>query len=468
MITDTTDVRDSSVTGETDSRQREIAGRLLLSALREQDTARQAVEASHRCTFLSSVGRELALSLDQDATREVVQRRVLPRPGTWCMLDLVELDGAVNRRAVVHPDQTKQGLASTLADHWFPRSDDPIGAPCATRPAAGPPQVITHDSGVALLEAARGPQKLATLDALGFAALLVVPLVVRSRVLGAITFVTREGDPPLSPDEIILASGVADVCAIALDNARLYHETNRLREIADTANRAKSEFLGNMSHELRTPLNAIGGYAQLLEMGVRGAVNAEQRADLKRIKHAQEHLLMLISDILNFVRAEGGHIEYHPAEISVRAALTNVAELLDGAIKDRGLTLDQPGDLDAAAWADPDRVRQILMNLVMNAVKYTPSGGGAITLRVTATRDTVTVQVIDRGPGMPPDQLEAIFAPFVQLAGGLTDRQGGVGLGLAISREMARAMNGNLTVESTLGVGSTFSLILPAPPDRIG
>jgi signal transduction histidine kinase len=456
------EVRDAGYVEGAFARQRIIAERLLIGALREQDTARQAVEASERAAFLAAASRDLAMSIDQETTREIVRRRALPRPGTWCIVDVIESSGAVHRLAVVHPDPAKQELARTLAEHWYPKPDDSIALLTANHPGGGEPIVLTKDSGDALIAAAHGAQNLAILRNLGFSALLVVPLIVRATVLGAITFVTREGDPPISPEEIALASDLADRCAMALENARLYRETDVLRASADIANRAKSEFLGNMSHELRTPLNAIGGYAELMSMGLRGPVSEAQRTDLGRIKSNQEHLLALISEILNFVRAESGRMEYHFATVPIHAALKDVAEMLEGAVEERKLALElRLGDVDPAVWADADRVRQILMNLVMNAVKYSPTGGGSITLSYDMTPHLVTINVADAGPGIPPEKIEAIFEPFVQLSSGLSSRQGGVGLGLAISRDLARAMSGDLTVESTFGAGSRFMLTLP-------
>jgi signal transduction histidine kinase len=142
--------------------------------------------------------------------------------------------------------------------------------------------------------------------------------VVRSAVLGAITFITREGDAPFSPQEILLASELAELCAFALDNERLYRQARTLREAANVANHAKSLFLGKMSHELMTPLNAIGGYVALIEMGLRGPVSAEQRVDLARIRHNQAHLLTLISEMLTFVRSDTGRMEYRSAKCPLR------------------------------------------------------------------------------------------------------------------------------------------------------
>jgi signal transduction histidine kinase len=379
------------------ARQRAIAERLLLTALHERDARREAVEASKRATFLASASRDLAMSLDESTTREAVRRRALPREGSWCM--------------------------------------------------------------VAIDAEAKSPTDRGEFDP---GRLLVVPLVVRGAVLGAITYVTRDGDPPFSPEETTLASDLADICALALDNARLYREAQALRDAAEAANRAKSSFLGNMSHELMTPLNAIGGYVTLIQMGLRGPVSAEQQVDLVRIRHNQMHLLTLISEILTFVRSEGGKLEYRFTEVSVQGTLHDISDMLQGAIDERHVMLIQrPVDVDVAMWADADRLRQILLNLVMNAVKYSAVVGGQITLSVTSTSHSVAIHVSDNGPGIPGDKLAVIFEPFVQLASGLTDRRGGVGLGLSISRDLARAMHGELTVESTVGAGSRFTLELP-------
>jgi signal transduction histidine kinase len=279
---------------------------------------------------------------------------------------------------------------------------------------------------------------------------------------GAITFVSPPGDPPFTKDEIALAVDVGARCALALDNARLYREADALRLAAELANKSKSEFLGSMSHELRTPLNAIGGFAELIDLGIQGPVTEKQHDSLARIKSNQEHLLGLITEILNFVRIESGRMEYRNVGLSLTEALRDVAKMLSGVIEEKGLILDGPlGETNVMAWADPDRVRQILVNLLMNAVKYTPGKGGTITLTCDVAGDMVRAHIVDTGPGIPPEKLESIFEPFVQLTSGLADRRGGVGLGLAISRDLARAMDGDLTVESTLGVGSRFTLLLP-------
>lgn len=434
------------------ARQRAITERLLLAALHARDASSEAVTVGQRATFLAAASRELAMSLDDEGARDAIRRRTLMREGSWCIVDIVELDGVVRRLDVAHPDPTKQELARSLAQLRFP-----------------PRAALDTITPVVLLADTSEPEAPVALRELGFGPSLVVPLVVRAKVLGAITFVTRQGDAPFSPEEVTLASDLAELCALALDNERLYREAHLLRASADAANRAKSAFLGTMSHELMTPLNAIGGYVTLIEMGLRGSVSAEQLVDLARIRHNQEHLLTLISEMLTFVRSEHGRLEYRLRDVSAQGALREVVDMLQGAADERRLVLVPPlGDVDGVIWADAERVRQILLNLVMNAVKYAVAGSGPITLSITTTPKTVAMHVIDHGPGIPPEKLEVIFSPFVQLAATLADRRGGVGLGLAISRDLARAMSGDLTVVSTVGVGSKFTLELPrAGPSTI-
>jgi signal transduction histidine kinase len=453
------EVRDVALLESVKERQRAIAQELLLGALRAQDAAGDAASAGERARFLAEASHDLSLSLDESATRETMQRLTLPRPGTWCIVDVVESNSAIHRLAVIHPDPAKQPLVRLLEEQWPSTSDKPTDV--AALRSMRQPTVVTEDSGTALVRAAHGEANLRILREIGFGSLLIVPLIVRGRVQGAITFVSPEGDPAFSPDEIGLATDLGARCAMALDNARLYHETDALRLTAEAANRSKSQFLGMISHELRTPLNAIGGFAELLEMGVEGPMTPKQRIALGRIKANQVHLLTLITEILNFVQLESGRMAYHLGPVSLPQALGDATGMLSGAAEAKKVTLaTAPGEKDVTAWADADRVRQILLNLIMNAVKYTPAGG-TVTVSCAAVDDTVVAQVADTGPGIEVKQLDSIFEPFVQLAAGLKDQRGGVGLGLPISRDLARAMKGDVTVESTVGGGSRFTLSLP-------
>ena len=437
--------------------QRSLAGRLMLSALREEEATRQALAARESAQFLARVSRDLAASLDETTTRDTVRRLMLPRAGSWLIVDVVERDGTILRLPVEHPDPTRQGLARRLEALWPPSQPTTPEWLAARRPV-----MVNDDSGAALLFATHGEENLRLLREIGFGALLVVPLIVRARVQGSMTFVSAPGDGPFAPDEIALAVDLGARCGMALDNARLYREADGLRLAAESANQSKVQFLGNMSHELRTPLNAIGGFAELLELGIEGPVTDRQKASLGRIKSNQKHLLALIGEVLDFARIESAKIAYECIALPMARVLDEVADVMGGAVANAGMELRRDAvDASCVVWADPIRVRQILLNLVMNAVKYASVRGGSISIGCERTNTAVVTTVSDGGPGIEIASLEAIFEPFVQLVAGVANRREGVGLGLAISRDLARAMGGDLAVESTVGVGSSFSLTLP-------
>lgn len=238
-------------------------------------------------------------------------------------------------------------------------------------------------------------------------------------------------------------------------------EAEQARKEAEAASKAKSEFLAMMSHELRTPLNAIGGYAQLIEDGVHGPITPEQRKSLTRIRANQEHLLTLINDVLNLARMEAGRVTVQPTDVPVDATLAGAVELIRPQLEAKKLRYEyQGGDHGVTVFADRERLLQIILNLLTNATKFTDEGG-RITLGWRRENGTVYIEVKDSGIGIPADRLESIFEPFVQVEQRRAASREGVGLGLAISRELARAMNGELVAESTVGEGSVFTLTLP-------
>jgi signal transduction histidine kinase/CheY-like chemotaxis protein len=339
---------------------------------------------------------------------------------------------------------------------------------------------------------------------------LAVP--VRSRtgaVLGGLFF-GHERAGVFTEREERLVVGVAGWAAVAMDNARLYAAEQRaraalseqarelefsnqqlqeqaaeleqqaelLRETAaeleerseqaqtaraaaEAANRAKSEFLAVMSHELRTPLTAIGGYADLIAMGIRGAVTAEQRDDLARLKRAQQHLLGVITDVLEVANLEAGRATYRIQPVRLAPLLDGLGALIGPQAAARGVSYAYaPCGDGLVGRADPGKLRQVVLNLLSNAVKFTPAGG-TVRLSCGDGPSVVTVAVHDTGIGIPADKREAVFAPFVQLDQALTRTAEGAGLGLAISRDLARGMGGDLTLQSEVGTGSTFTLTLP-------
>ncbi|MBC7791900.1 MAG: HAMP domain-containing histidine kinase, partial [Anaerolineae bacterium] len=229
---------------------------------------------------------------------------------------------------------------------------------------------------------------------------------------------------------------------------------------AETANRSKTDFLAVMSHELRTPLNAIGGYAELLELGVYGEVNDVQRDAIHRLQKSQRHLLSLITEVLNYARIESGTTQFDLTDIGVGLAMAMAEALVVPQARSKELALVvKYADPEVTVHADGEKLQQILLNLLSNAVKFTDRG--EITMSVDASLRSVSFTVADTGIGIPPEKLDSVFEPFVQIDPNLTRTSQGVGLGLAISRDLARRMGGDLHVESQLGVGSTFELTLP-------
>ena len=254
-------------------------------------------------------------------------------------------------------------------------------------------------------------------------------------------------------------------------NARVAQRTRELelaltgeqaaRKDAEAANRIKSELFARLSHEFRTPLHAVSGYLEILQQNIHGGLNEEQRKDVDRIHQAQEHLLALVNMILDFAKLEGGPIELSMAEIPIEETL-RVAESLVAPqfAKKRVEYTHRAGDSTLTVFADREKVQQIIVNLLANAVKFTPTGGSVET-EWRVEDETLLVRVRDTGAGIPADKVEQIFEPFVQLRSPGSLPGGGTGLGLPISRDLARAMGGDVTTTSTVGVGSVFTLTLP-------
>lgn len=286
---------------------------------------------------------------------------------------------------------------------------------------------------------------------------LIQDLLVRDRATRE-ERVLRCAAGPVMVDGAVVAAVVINTDIT--DHVAAEREARQARTEAEAANQSKSDFLAVMSHELRTPLNAIGGYAELMELGIRGPVTPEQRADLARIQSAQRHLLGLVTDVLNFVRIDRGRVEYALADISVEDVLAAVETLVRPQFQAKGISYTATPCPEVRTVADEEKLRQILVNLLTNAIKFTPEGGD-IVVNCTTTDESAEIQVSDTGIGIDAAKLEAIFEPFVQVNQQLTRANNGVGLGLAISRELARGMGGDLSAVSTVGVGSTFTLTLP-------
>ena len=303
------------------------------------------------------------------------------------------------------------------------------------------------------------PELHALAEGVGHHANVVVPLIAEKHPFGALGIAFTNART-FDADERALATSVGRQCALALERARLIESERQARAEADAANQVKTQFLATMSHELRTPLNAIGGYAELLEMGIHGPVTPAQREALGRIQRSQQHLLNLVNNALNLVKLDTHHVHYHVEDVSVEHALQFVVETTGPQLEAKRLRYEQQPCTGLTVRADPEKLQQILINLLSNAIKFTDAGG-LVAVRCAEEGQQVRIDVSDTGCGIPVDQLDQVFDPFVQVDRRLNRPIEGTGLGLAISRELAHGMRGTLTASSVVGGGSTFTLRLP-------
>jgi len=295
--------------------------------------------------------------------------------------------------------------------------------------------------------------------ATGMKSIIFAPLIKEGRPIGAL-WVGRLRTGAFNDKRIALLKTFADQAVIAIQNARLLQEIHDKSEQVEIANRHKSEFLASMSHELRTPLNAIIGFTRIVQRNAQGKLEQKQLDNLEKIQTSGEHLLALINAVLDLSKVEAGRVEVSAREVELAPVLEHCVRTVEPLVKSDAVTLasDFDGRLPAM-FVDDEKLRQIVINLLSNAAKFTAQG--SIRLRVSAADGTVRIAVADTGIGIAADKLGIIFEEFRQADAGSTREYGGTGLGLAIARRLARLMGGDIDVESEPGRGSTFTLTLP-------
>ena len=457
-------------------------------------SARDSVRVAHTAGFLAKASRLLAETTGYEETLVAVAELALPQLGSWCIVDVVDPDGSARRLRIIHPDPELQVHARRLEASWPPERDDPLGAPLVVRTRRT--ELIPEVTDDVLVAVARTEENLEDLRALSIGSVLTVPLIARDEVLGAVTYVGAKAEGPYDESDVALAEDLASRCAVALHNARLWSLAEEARatsaemnerlvvaslrdqDLADAARRAseaKSRFLSAMSHEFRSPLNAIGIYAALVEE--LGPVTARQLDHLHKIEAAVRHLARLLSDVLDLAKVEADSIEVDTHPGAAREVIEQAISMVAPEAALGGVELRAPSSSTAPVRyvGDADRVRQILLNLLSNAVHFSPrSASVTVTCgssaapppeaRLSGDGPWVFLAVEDDGPGVDPQEAETLFEPFTQGKAGRAwhGEGGGTGLGLAISRQLARRMRGDITLRSTEGEGSTFTLWLPA------
>jgi signal transduction histidine kinase len=282
---------------------------------------------------------------------------------------------------------------------------------------------------------------------------MIVPITTRGATLGALTLIRSGHDSPYDARDLVVACDLGRRAAVAIDNAWLYRA-------ALAANQAKANFLATMSHELRTPLTAIIGFGELLADGITGPVTEEQRDQLQRIKVSALHLLSLIEEILLYARVEAGRETTRVEEVVAKRVVDDAIAFVTPTVANRDISVRAEAiDASLRLQTDSVKLRQMLVNLLANAVKFTEHGH--VTVRAFADGDHVVFEVQDTGIGIEPAHVASIFDPFWQVDSLTTRRVGGSGLGLAVTRNLASLLGGTVTVKSEVGVGSTFRITVP-------
>ena len=423
-----------------------------VGVLREVSERRRGEERERLLLEASTV---LGSTLDHQAILHQLVRLALPRYADWCLLEVVEEDGEVGAvaGAHVHPEREPQvielaGQADALGDAvtGVLRTGESFLLAVVPRGFAG--------------LVARTSRQLDLLGALAPESLIAAPLKARGKVMGFIAFAFSGSGRRYQPADLPLVEGLARRAALAIDNARLYRDSQQ-------ANRLKDEFLATLSHELRTPLNAVLGWTQLLLTRQLRGVEVDRA--LQTIRRNAEAQTRLIGDILDVSRIITGKLRLNIGSTDLRGVIDAAVEGVRPAAEAKGLRLTVDTEASPRAMlADPDRLQQVVWNLLSNAVKFTPSGG-RVTLQVGGDAHTTQVRVSDTGAGIPPRFLDSLFERFRQADGSTTRAYGGLGLGLAIVRHLVELHGGAVRGESEgEGLGATFTVTLPVtqPPRR--
>ena len=286
-----------------------------------------------------------------------------------------------------------------------------------------------------------------------------MPLLREDHLLGGLV-VNRKSAGAFAPDVIDLLKTFATQSALAIQNARLFREIGDKSRQLEIASQHKSEFLANMSHELRTPLNAIIGFSEVLAERMFGEINDKQAEYLADILESGRHLLSLINDILDLSKIEAGRMELDLADFDLPGAIDNTMTLVRERAHRRGIALERNVDARVGKIrGDERKVKQVLLNLLSNALKFTPEGG-RIDVRADVRDDRYEISVTDTGVGIAPEDLDAVFEEFRQV-GSAAKKVEGTGLGLAISRKFIELHGGRIWATSQVGIGSTFAFTLP-------
>ena len=414
--------------------------------------------AEEHTFFLGQLAAILGSPLDYEHMLHRMARLAVPILGDLCAVDLLEPDGVIRRAACAHVDATKERLAyEARACHGF-AATAPQSVPAVVRSRRS--ALVSPATTADLEQAAQNADQLELFRQLGVTSWMVVPMIARDRVLGAVTFAVTESERRYDRSHLRFAEAVVGQAAAAGDNARLYREAEAGRAAAEAANRAKDLFLSTLSHELRAPLNAIVGWATILE---RGDVPAEQsRRALQVILRNVNAQVRLIDELLDVSRIGTGQIRLDVKPVDLRTVIEESMDSIRPAADAKGIELHavlaSPG---GPVSGDPDRLRQVVWNLLSNAVKFTPKAG-RVQVQLQLADSHVEIVVSDTGIGIAPEFIPYVFDRFRPGESSSTRPRGGLGLGLALVQSLVELHGGTVAVESPGEArGTTFVVRLP-------
>jgi PAS domain S-box-containing protein len=446
-------------------------------------TERKRAEDAQR--FLAEASGLLAGSLDYEITLGSVAKLAVPNLADWCIVHIIGANGRLRQLAVVHSDPAKEQAARKLQERYPVNPDRAIGVPNVLR--TGRPEFYPVVNQERLEMVARNQEVASVLRELNLKSCMIVPLVARNRTLGTITLATAESNRYYDANDLKLAEDLAHRIALAVDNARLYREAqdavtaredalrirdellkreHLAREEAETANRSKDEFLATVSHELRTPLNAILGWAHMLRSN--RLDDTTQIRALETIERNAKSQAQLIEDILDVSRIVTGKLRLDVRPVVLDAVVDAAIEAVRPAADAKEIRIDNILDPSAGPVSgDPNRLQQVIWNLVANAVKFT-GRGGRVQVHLQRVASSIEITVRDTGQGISAEFLPYVFDRFRQADATSTRRHGGLGLGLAIVRHLVEMHGG--TVEATSPgetLGATFTVKLPPIVTRV-
>lgn len=411
----------------------------------------RARRAHRQAEFLAQMAETLSMSLDYRQTLQAVTNLAVPYIADWCAVDVLQDDGQIARLGMAHVDPAKLELARAIRQK-YENPTAPYSVPHVIR--TGAPTIVPEVTDDIIAAAAKGDaERLRLVRELGLVSDICVPLIVRGRTLGALTVGSAESGRRYTDEDIQFAEDVASRVSMAIENARAYEELQR-------ANRLKDDFLATLSHELRTPLNAILGYARMLRAGI--MTGEKLTRALETIERNTTSLTQIVEDLLDVARIVSGKMRLNVQTVELPPLLHDAVATVMPAAEAKRIhvhTVIDPGA--GPVSGDPDRLQQVVWNLLTNAVKFTPRGG-RVQLRLERVNSSVEIVVSDTGVGISPEFLPHMFERFRQADSGTTRQHPGLGLGLAIVRNLVEMHGGTIRAASGgQGQGATFRVRLP-------